>query len=183
LSFRRAVYRLLMIVSLGLYVGSVLLPWLIEHGESPLDIHPPIRNVSRFWSFQVVEDLFQGSRLVDTFVFKFREFWFASLSYAYPERVYRGWLLVFVFHMLGVIAGAISVVKENVREKPIPLFCAVACAILSLVVCSFQYVMQSAPGRGYSWLSVSFGIGFFLALISTMLWLFSLSIKKLYKQS
>ncbi len=172
-----------MFISLSLYVISVFLPWFIEHSQSPLAIFPPFRTVSRFWSFQVVMDNFQGNKLLNSLVLRFQEYWFVSPLYASPERVFQGWLFVFVFQILGVIAGATSVVKEKVRGKPLPLICAITCSILTLVVCFFQLVRQSAPGRGHAWTSISFDIGFFLALISVILWLVSPLIDKLMKQS
>lgn len=175
-------YRLLMVVSLSLYIISVFQPWLIERGTSPLAIHPPFGSVSRFWSFQVVIDLLQGNKLLNSIVLKFQEYWFASPRYVFPSGLFHTWLGVFVFQILGVITGATSIIKEKVKGKPLPLICTITCSTLSLILCYFQLLNQSAPGRGFSSLSINFEIGFSLALISVILWTVPLWIDKLLKR-
>lgn len=157
--------------SLSLYVISVFLPWLIEVSF----ISYRVRNVSTFWSFQVV----MNNKRVNPIVLRFQEYWFISSLYTSPEGVFQGWLFIFAFQILGIIAGAINIVKEKVKGKPLPMICTITCSILSLVLCCFQLLRQLAPGRGYLWLSASFDIGFRLAVISVVLWLASLLICRL----
>lgn len=171
-----------MVVSLSLFAISVSQPWLIERGRSPLAIFPPLYSVSRFWSFQVVIDLLQGNKLLNSIVLRFQEYWFASPRYVFPSGLFHTWLFVFVFQMLAVVTGATSIVKEKVKGKLLPLICTVIFATLSLILCYFQLLRQSAPGRGFSSLSISFDIGFFLALISAILWTVPLWIDKLMKR-
>ena len=174
------IYKALLVVSLVLFVASIFLPWLSENGRSPLAVYPPIRIVSQFWSYQAVINVLYSSRLVDSFVLRFKEYWF-SREFGYLN-VFQGWILVFLFQILAVATGAISVVKEKVKGKPLALICTITCSTLSLILCYFQLLRQSAPGRGINYLSVNFDIGFCIALISVILWIVPLWIDKLLRR-
>lgn len=182
MNLKKTIFKVLLVISLALSVISILLPWLWEKGRSPLAIYPPITSSSRFWSYQAVVNVFSGTHLTNSFVLRFQEYWIPSTLHAYPLNIYLGWFFVFVFQIIGIVAGATSTVKETVKGKPLPLILTITCSILSLILCCFQLFKQSAPGRGLVGLSVNFDIGFFIALISTVLWTVPLWIDKLMKR-
>jgi hypothetical protein len=178
LSLEKAIYKNLLVFSLALFVVSIFRPWLLEHGWSPFI--PSMRKVSQFWSYQVVISRFHGASLKNSLVLMFQEFWFFR-EFGYPE-VFQGWILVFLFQILAVTAGAISTVKEKVKGKPLPLICTIACVTLSLLLCYFQFLKQSTLRGGYAYTSIYFDMGFFLALISGILWTVPLWIYKMMQR-
>lgn len=165
--------RLLMAVSLSLYTISVLLPWVIEYGNL-LEIN----HVNRSWSFQTVTEVFRGNRPMDLLVWRFLEYWFFPpfSTYLYLD-ISRDWFLVFGFQMIVVVTGAVGLVKEKVNGKPLPLVYSTICSILTLILGYFQWVRQLELRRQivnvFVASSVSFDMGYYLALISVILWLVS----------
>lgn len=166
-----------MAVSLSLYALSVFQPWVVEDGWNLLVSR--YYNIQKFWSFQLVIEVFRDDKLTDVFVFRFFEYWTPQTDgrYAY---VYQGWVLVLAFQILTVISGAVSILKQKVRGKPIPLVCSTICSIATLIVGYFQSVRQFELVRehvvlGYIPSTLSFDIGLYLALISVILWIISLS--------
>jgi len=99
-------------------------------------------------------------------VIQFQEYWFVSES----SDIYHGWFLVFVFQILGIITGAISIVKERVKNKPLPITLTMVCLILPLVLLFFQSQLLIHSFLSY----VHTAIGFSLALVSVILWTFPL---------
>jgi len=165
-----------MAVSLSLYAVSVFLPWVVEDGWNSLVSQ---YYIEKFWSFQWVGEVFRADKSIGLFVFRFFEYW-SPQTYGLYAYVYQGWVLVLVFQILTVISGAVSILKQNVWGKPIPLVCSTICPITTLIVCYFQSVRQFELVRehvvlGYIPSTLSFDIGLYLALISVILWIISLS--------
>ena len=79
--------------------------------------------------------------------------------------------------MITVATGAIGILKQKVKDKPLPLIVSTICSIVALVLGCFQWLRQLEWGGSMSnditHFSVSFDIGFYLALISVILWLVS----------
>lgn len=76
-----------------------------------------------------------------------------------------------------VVAGAVGIVKERVNGKPLPLVCSTICSILTLIFGYFQWVRQLESRKQivnvFIASSVSFDMGYYLALIAVILWLVS----------
>jgi len=89
--------------------------------------------------------------------------------------------------MIGVVAGAASIVRKRVKgESFLPIY-STTCLILTLILGYFQFVGQLELQRehfdilGITGSSINFDIGFQLALISVMLWIISLSLDQIIK--
>lgn len=165
LSSRKLMYKFVMVISLSLYVISISQPWLILYTGSP----SWSVSISRFWSFQVVTDVFRRGELLNSYILHFQDFWFFSEF----SHLYYGWFLVFVLQILGIITGAISIVKERVKDRPLPITLTMVCLILSLVLLFFQsqfYLLKQYPIGSL----VERALGFPFALVSVILWTFPL---------
>ncbi len=152
-----------MVISLSLYVISISQPWLILYTGSRIWSS----STSRFWSFQVVTHVFRGEKLLNSYTLHFQDFWFFSEF----SHLYYGWFLVFVLQILGVVTGAVSIVKQRVKNKPLPITLTIVCLILSLVLLFFQ--SQLLKQHLYPSL-VDRALGFPFALVSVILWTFPL---------
>lgn len=163
LSPRKLMYKFVMVISLSLFVISISQPWLILYTGSPRWSS----SISRFWSFQVVTHVFRGGELLNSNILHFQDFWFLSEF----SHLYYGWFLVFVLQILGIITGAISIVKERVKNKPLPITLTMVCLILSLVLLFFQSQLLKQYPIGSL---VERAVGFPFALVSVILWTFPL---------
>jgi len=114
-----------------------------------------------------VTQVFLGGELLNSNILHFQDFWFLSEF----SHLYYGWFLVFVLQILGIITGAISIVKERVKNKPLPITLTMLCLIFSLVLLFFQSQLpRQYPFHSY----VHTAIGFSTALVSVILWTFPL---------
>lgn len=181
----RSVYKALLVASLVVFVVSIFLPWLSESDQFPFLIYPPFHIHGQFWPFQAVLNMPSGDNVAGSFTLRFHEFWFArdfvnpnsGIMDLYPHLwrrpdIYRGWMFVFVFQMLGVAAGILSIVKERVKGHPLPLVCAVVASSATLILGYYQF-LQHSGWEGLGWLKVDVEIGFYFASISLILWLIS----------
>jgi hypothetical protein len=177
LSHKRIVHKVLLTVALTLFILSIVQPWLWEKEQGHLHIDPSIFIFKRLWSYQVVMEVFLGSRLAESFTLRFQEYWFFN-EFEYPRNTFQGWFLIFIFQIMAAITGTISLVREKIRGKPLLLVCTLMCSFLSLILCIFQLLRQAGP-RGVDYSSINFDVGFSLALISLMFWTTPLWIFKL----
>jgi len=182
---KRALYKLLLVISPSLYAISIFQPWLIEHYYSFARFRGASSSVIMYWSFQAVEDIFRYDELANSTTWRFHEYWFVSSEHY--SGMLQGWLLIFIFQILTIASGVLSIVKLKVRDRPVPLFCTIFCSLFTLIICYLQWIRQLPPaGRmlplimGYlGKVSVNFTTGFFIALVSFTLWLVSLLIYKI----
>lgn len=169
-----------MAVSLSLYAVSIFLPWMIEYGNHAKD--EELHCVNRYWSFQMSSDAEGKARGMPfaerVLLWRFHEYWFFPpfFTYLYLD-ISRDWFFVFIFQMIMVVAGAVGIVKERVNGKPLPLVCSTIGSILTLIFGYFQWVRQLELRRQivdvFIASSVSFDMGYYLALIAVILWLAS----------
>jgi len=175
IKLRKTIYKAILVNSLALFVASIFLPWLSEYGISPLAISPRIRIVSQFWSFQAVINVFSGDRLITSHILRFQNLWFDREFGGYPNA-YQGWMWLFMFQLLAVASGFLSIVREKVRGHPLPLISAISTSAVTLILGYHQLIRHSTSGRGFSSFSVNIDTGFLLAPFSVVLWLISLMI-------
>ncbi len=175
------IYKAFRIGSLALFVTSVFLPWLTEHRATMIGG----RISSQFWSYQMVINISYLGRQADLITLTFHEYWQPSPEYAYPLNIYLGWFFVFAFQMGGIAAGAIGLVKEKVRGRYLPMVLTTAFLVLSLILGGFQLFWQMEAGRSYlgHMSAPTLDVGFFLAMISTILWTVPLLLGTLTKRT
>jgi hypothetical protein len=179
---KRVFCRLLMGVSLSLYVISILQPWVVERY---FNILLPEDRSFQFWSFQGVMGVVPDGNLS---VFRFFEYWTPQTDGWHPYA-YQGWLWfsVFVFQIIAVVAGVASMVRERVKGEALLPISSTTCLILTLILGYFQFVRQLELHRehfdilGITGSSINIDIGFHLTLISVILWTISLSFDQLVK--
>jgi len=111
-----------------------------------------------------------GQPFCGSYTLRFQEYWFDREHGGYPN-VYQGWMWVLVFQIVTVALAVLTIVREKVKEHPLPFLGVISTSAVTLTLACYQLFRHSASGRGIAYLTVSIDTGFVLALSSLALWL------------
>jgi hypothetical protein len=166
-------WKLLMSFATMIYVIAFFTPWITEHYVFNI-MHPemyPSPDVPRegwFLSFLAVIRTTRNDYRISLFW----DYWFDVNSIPFHGS-YSGWIGIFIFQFLTVLMALITVHRKN-RDKRLGTIMTAVLSIVAPILCVYQQPLQLS----YSVVTSQFFIGFWLALISSILFFVSCKFAK-----
>jgi hypothetical protein len=166
-------WKLLMSFATIMYVIAFITPWITE--QYVLNImHPemyPSPDVPREGWFLSFLAIIRTTRN-DYRISLFWDYWFDVNSIPFHGS-YSGWIGIFIFQLLTVLMALITVHRKN-RDKRLGTVMTAVLSIMAPILCVYQLPLQLS----YSVVTSQFFIGFWLALISSILFFVSCKFAK-----
>ena len=160
------VRKILQIFALMVFGASVAFPWFSETGRSPLQVYPPLGWAITYWSWKSETQLYQGVKITRSYVTSFQEYW---LSREHPLTVSHALFVIFILQLATVIAAAVGIIRERIREFELPLYTAFATASLSVTL-GFYQLLQLKEANGFNALRVHVEWGYGSGLVAFLIW-------------
>ena len=166
-------WKLLMSFATIMYVIAFITPWIREHYvfnvmHPEIYPSPAIPHEGWFSSFlAIIRTTRNGYRIS-----LFWDYWFDVNSIPFHGS-YSGWIVIFIFQFLTVLTALITVHRKN-SDKRLGTAMTVVLSIMAPILCIYQQPLQLS----YSVVTSQFFIGFWLALISSILFFVSCKFAK-----
>ena len=163
LCISRFIQKLLKSVSLLLLLFAISQPWLLEDFTLWWRGTPHVHGETQYWSFQRIPSI--GHNLL------FSDFWFPRVDY--EAGIFYGWFGVFVFQVLTIFFGTVSIFKEKIKGREWHSDLSAVFLFLTMIMGVYQLVIQNEVQSvaGYEWFSISLSDGFRTAILSAMIFL------------
>lgn len=170
-------WKLLMSFATIIYVIAFFTPWVWEHyvfNIMQFELQPkiyPSPSVPRegwFLSFLAITRTTRNDYTISLFW----DYWFDVNSIPFHGS-YSGWIGIFIFQFLTVLMALITVHRKN-GDKRLGTVVTAVLSIVAPILCVYQQPLQLS----YSVVTSQFFIGFWLALISSILFFVSCKFAK-----
>jgi hypothetical protein len=166
-------WKLLISFATIMYVIAFITPWIHEHYVLNI-MHPemyPYPDVPRegwFLSFLAIVHTTRNDYRISLFW----DYWFDVNSIPF-HGLYSGWIGIFIFQSSTILMALITVHRKN-RDKRLGTAMTAILSIIAPILCIYQLPLQLS----YSVVTSQFFIGFWLALISSVLFFVSCKFAK-----
>jgi len=166
-------WKLLMSFATITYVIAFFTPWVWEHYVFNImwpEIYPcpGVPREGWFLSFLAIIRTTRNDYKIPLFC----DYWFNVNSIPFHGS-YSGWIGIFIFQFLTVLMALITVRRKN-RDKRLGTVVTAVLSSIAPILCIYQQTLQLS----YSVVTSQFFIGFWLALISSILFFVSCKFAK-----
>ena len=166
-------WKLLISFTTIIYMISFITPWIQEHYvfnvmQPEIYPSPDVPREGWFLSFLAIIRTTRN----DFRISLFWDYWFDVNSIPFHGS-YSGWIGIFIFQFLTILMALIIVHRKN-RDKRLGTVMTAVLSIMAPILCIFQQSLQLP----YSVVTSQFFIGFWLALISSILFFVSCKFAK-----
>lgn len=172
-------WKLLMISATIVYTIAFFSPWIWERYSFLVimrELQPEIYPLPRlpregwFWSFMaVIHTTGNDYEFLPPF-----DYWF-DLNNRFYRREFHGWLWIFIFQILTILAALITIQRKNM-DKRLGTSITTVLSVTAPILCIYQRCAQSSYGMATS----RFFVGFWLAIISVILFFVSYQLVNKY---
>ena len=166
-------WKLLMSFATIMYVIAFFTPWVWEHYafnvmQPEIYPSPTVPREGWFLSFLAIIHTTRNDYKISLFC----DYWFGASSKPFHGS-YSGWIGIFIFQFLTVLMALITVHRKN-RDKQLGTIVTAVLSSIAPILCVYQQPLQLS----YSVVTSQFFIGFWLALISSILFFVSCKFAK-----
>jgi len=166
-------WKLLMSFTTIIYVIAFFTPWVWEHYvfnvmQPETYPSPAVPREGWFLSFLAIIRTTRNDYRLSLFW----DYWFDVNSIPFHGS-YSGWIEIFIFQFLTVLMALITVHRKN-RDKQLGTVVTAVLSSIAPILCVYQQPLQLS----YSVVTSQFFIGFWLALISSILFFVSCKFAK-----
>jgi hypothetical protein len=166
-------WKLLIFLATITYTIAFFTPWIREHYFFSIMLpeiypSPAVPREGWFWSFLAVIRTTRN----DYRILLFWDYWFDVSSIPFHGG-FSGWIGIFIFEFLTILIALITIHRKN-KDKWLGTVITAVLSIMAPILCVYQQPLQLS----YSVVTSQFSIGFWLALISSIVFLVSCKFAK-----